>query len=290
MSWYEFRPYVSVAEKREQAKRELAQLRKRGRSASPVAIAGRAIASSFWGKAWCDNLERYSDYEYRLPRGRSYVRNGAVIDLQITQSAVTALVSGSELYKVKVAIAPLAAARWRAICRDCVGSIDSLVELLQGRFAKGVMDRVCREGDGMFPAPDEIKLSCSCFDWAGMCKHVAAALYGVGARLDESPRLLFVLRGVDETALLAGAATEIALPAASPDAAVLEEKDVAALFGLEMAEPAASSAQQPAKRKLTTGKAQRAPKAKPSSRKLHDASGAAAEKRSPRARSDRAAP
>ena len=170
-----------------------------------MTIEGRTIAKSFWGKSWCSNLERYSDFANRLPRGRTYVRNGSVVDLQIAKGEVLAFVSGSELYKIKIDIAPVAARRWKAICRDCAGTINSLVELLQGRLAKGVMDRVCREGDGLFPSPDEIKLSCSCPDWADMCKHVAAALYGVGARLDEQPRLLFVLRGVDESELLAGA-------------------------------------------------------------------------------------
>ena len=173
-------------------------------------IEGRKIAKSFWGKSWCSNLERYSDFASRLPRGRSYVRNGLVVDLQIAAGKVAALVSGSELYESTITIAPVRATRWKAICRDCSGSIDSLVELLQGRLAKGVMDRVCREGDGLFPAPGEIKLSCSCPDWADMCKHVAAVLYGVGARLDEQPQLLFVLRGVDENELIAGAGQDLA--------------------------------------------------------------------------------
>jgi uncharacterized Zn finger protein len=112
-----------------------------------------------------------------------------------------------------------------------------LVELLQGRLAKGVMDRVCREGDGLFPAPKEIKLSCSCPDWADMCKHVAAVMYGVGARLDEQPQLLFLLRDVDENELLASAGQDLPLTRAAPiTAKVLDEGDVAALFGLEMAE------------------------------------------------------
>ena len=115
------------------------------------------------------------------------------------------MVAGSELYQIKIVIAPVMRARWKSICRDCAGTVDSLVELLQGRLAKGVMDRVCREGDGLFPSPTEIKLSCSCPDWADMCKHIAAALYGVGARLDEKPQLLFVLRDVDETEMLASA-------------------------------------------------------------------------------------
>jgi len=241
MNYFGWQPYVPVAERRRQAERKLAKLKKNGQSVAPVTIEGRTIATTFWGKSWCTNLERYSDYENRIPRGRSYVRNGSVLDLQITEGEITAMVAGSELYKIKIAIAPVKAARWKAICRDSAGTIDSLVELLQGRLAKGVMDRVCREGDGLFPSPTEIKLSCSCPDWADMCKHVAAALYGVGARLDQKPQLLFVLRGVDENELIAGAGQDLTLTKAAPSAAkMLDDGDVAALFGLEMAEPARS--------------------------------------------------
>jgi uncharacterized Zn finger protein len=227
--------YVSVAEKRRQAQRKISELKKKGGPIAPVTIEGRTIARNFWGKAWCGNLERYSDFASRLPRGRSYVRNGCVVDLQITAGKIAAKVSGQELYDVTISIAPVIAKRWQAICRDCSGTIDSLVELLQGRLAKSVMDRVCREGDGLFPAPGEIKLSCSCPDWADMCKHVAATLYGVGARLDEAPRLLFVLRGVDESELLAGSGQEMTYGRSAPDVrAVLNDGDVAALFGIEM--------------------------------------------------------
>ncbi|MEA2991052.1 MAG: hypothetical protein QOG83_3763 [Alphaproteobacteria bacterium] len=240
MSFHSWGDYVSVGEKRLQAQQALAKLRKQGRSVAPVTIEGRKIANSFWGQSWCTNLERYSDYAYRLPRGRSYVRNGFVVDLQIAKGEITARVSGSDLYSVKIVMAPVKTSRWKSICCDCAGTIDSLVELLQGRLAKGVMDRVCREGDGLFPSPEEIKLSCSCPDWADMCKHVAAALYGVGARLDAEPRLLFVLRGVDENELLAGGSGNMALARPAPSAKVLADSDVAALFGLEMAEAATS--------------------------------------------------
>ena len=237
MSYYfEWRPYVSVAERRRQAERKLAKLRKKGQPVDPVTIEGRTIASSFWGKSWCANLERYSDFANRMPRGRSYVRNGSVVDLQVAKGKVTAMVAGTELYKIEIVIAPVKSTHWKSICRDCAGSIDSLVELLQGRLAKGVMDRVCREDDGLFPAPPEIKLSCSCPDWADMCKHVAAALYGIGARLDARPELLFVLRGVDTNELLAGAGKDTTLARPKPrNAKVLADDDVAALFGLEMA-------------------------------------------------------
>lgn len=251
MSYYfAWRSYMSVAEKRRNAEREVAKLKKRGQSIAPVRIEGRTIAKSFWGQAWCANLERYSDYESRLPRGRSYVRNGSVVDLQIGKGEIAAMVAGSELYKTKVSIAPVAKARWKSICRDCAGSIDSLVELLQGGLAKGVMDRVCREGDGLFPSPGEIQFACSCPDWADMCKHVSAVLYGVGARLDEKPQLLFVLRGVDENELIAAAGHDLALLRATPAAAkVLNDTDVAALFGLEMADTANSGGTDAPKRK-----------------------------------------
>ena len=263
MSYYfAWRPYVSVAEKRRQADREEAKLKKRGQSIVPVKIEGRAIAKSFWGQAWCTNLERYSDYENRLPRGRSYVRNGSVVDLQIAKGEVTAMVAGSDLYRINIAISPVKTSRWKAICRDCAGTIDSLVELLQGRLAEGVMDRVCREGDGLFPSPREIKLSCSCPDWADMCKHVAAALYGVGVRLDDKPQLLFVLRGVDENELIAGAGKDLSLTKAVPRTGkVLDDSDVAALFGLEMAEPADSETPNPAAAKTKKPRQSRTPKA-----------------------------
>jgi uncharacterized Zn finger protein len=247
MSYFEWHPYVPVAEKRRQAQHKLAKLRKRGQSVAPVTIEGRTIAKTFWGKSWCANLERYGDYATRIPRGRTYVRNGSVLDLQIARGEILAMVAGSSLYKIKITIAPVKAAQWKAICRDCAGAIDSLVELLQGRMAKGIMDRVCRERDGLFPSPEEIKLSCSCPDWADMCKHVAAALYGVGARLDEKPQLLFVLRGVDENELLVNAGQDLALAKAAPGAArLLDDSDVATLFGLEMAESATCDAVIPA--------------------------------------------
>ena len=224
------------------AAREMEKLRKKGHPVSPVVIEGRTIAKTFWGKAWCENLERYSDYANRLPRGRTYVRNGSVVDLQIAPGEIKALVSGSEIYKVAVKVAPVAKARWKSICKDCAGAIDSLVELLQGRFSKGVMERICRQKTGLFPSPDEIKLSCSCPDWAEMCKHVAAVLYGIGARLDQQPELLFRLHEVDEKELIAKAGKALPLAKKGPAAAkVLGGEDLSELFGLDMAQSTAAS-------------------------------------------------
>jgi len=250
MYYSRWKPYVSVAERRHKAAKEMQKLGKKGRAVSPVVIAGRTIASTFWGKAWCDNLERYSDFSNRLPRGRTYVRNGSVLDLQIAPGEVKALVSGSEIYKVAVKVSTVAMAHWTAICTDCAGGIDSLVELLQGRFSKGVMERICREKTGLFPAPGEITFTCSCPDWASMCKHVAAVFYGIGARLDDRPELLFHLRKVDEKDLIAKAGSGLPLSKKGPGAdKVLAADDLAEMFGLEMAgaEADAASASAPAR-------------------------------------------
>ena len=234
MSHYDWKPYVPVAQRRAKAARAAAKLSRAGSPIAPIRIQGLKIATTFWGKAWCDHLESYSDYENRLPRGRTYVRNGSVVDLQVQGGAVRALVSGSSLYKVTITVAPLSAPKWQSICGDCAGSIDSLVELLQGRLSSAVMQRVCQQQSGLFPAPAEITLDCSCPDWATMCKHVAAVLYGVGARLDEQPQLIFQLRAVDQADLVARAASAQTLATKRPAGAKLLDDDLGALFGLDL--------------------------------------------------------
>jgi uncharacterized Zn finger protein len=224
-------PYVPVAQRKAQALKKIAALKKNGHVCQPVQIEGRVIAKSFWGKAWCDNLAAYSDYANRLPRGSSYVRNGSVIDLRIGKGQVLAMVSGSEIYNVEINVQPLPSARWKTLCKQCSGQIGSLVELLQGKLSKAVMETVIRRPDGLFPQPAELKLHCSCPDGAWVCKHVAATLYGVGARFDRDPALLFDLRGVDPQELMT---CGMALPQATVQDN-LADADLSALFGIDLA-------------------------------------------------------
>jgi uncharacterized Zn finger protein len=256
-----WRPYVSVAQRRRQAEREMQKRKKQGHAVSPVIIEGRAIVKTFWGKSWCENLEGYSDYENRLPRGRTYVRNGSVVDLQIKPGVINAWVSGSELYEISLTVAPVAKSRWKSICDDCAGAIDSLVELLQGRFSKGVMERICRQSHGLFPTPAELKLSCSCPDGAYMCKHVAAVLYGIGARFDHQPELLFRLRGVDEKELIVKAGKGLPLAKQAPAPARILGGDLSAIFGLDMGQ--SSAPKLPKKKARAAKKSAVAEKSKP---------------------------
>ena len=234
MGWrYDYKPYVPVAKRRAQAAKEVARRLKKGQAVSPVVIEGRAIVSTFWGKAWCTNLESYSDFENRLPRGRTYVRNGSVVDLRVDKGRINALVSGSEVYTVQIDIAPLPRKAWQVVKERCAGKIGSLVELLQGKLSDGVMGAVTDRAEGLFPKPSEIKMRCSCPDYAGMCKHIAAVTYGIGNRLDSSPELLFELRGVDHRELI-----EQAIPTppkrARRGARTIEAADLGAIFDIEI--------------------------------------------------------
>ena len=266
MAWYDyggwsFRPYVSVTEKKARAAKAIARVaKKRGRAAEPVVIPrrGRGIATTFWGRAWCDNLERYMDFANRLPRGRTYVRNGSVVDLAIARGKVEALVAGSELYTVTVRIAQMKRARWRGVVSRCTGRIGSLVGLLRGKLSAEVLAVLADAKDGLFPEPREITMECSCPDWAGMCKHVAAVLYGVGARLDEKPELFFTLRRVDETELLSSATSGAISRADAGAGKRIAVGKLADVFGIEI------EAEPPAKRGGAQSETGRTRRGKPS--------------------------
>jgi uncharacterized Zn finger protein len=270
MAWYgngdwEFRPYVSVAQRRANAARELARLttKKNGRKPEPVVLGHRRrqIAATFWGKAWCDNLERYADLANRLPRGRSYIRNGSVVDLSITKGKVEARVAGSQLYTVEIGIAPMARARWRQVVARCTGKIASLVGLLRGELSADVMAVLVDGTHGLFPAPREIEMDCSCPDWAGVCKHIAAVLYGVGTRLDEKPELFFVLRQVDQAELLSsatsGAISRHRAGRGTEGGTRIAASKLADVFGIEIVDEPASRAKPRVKGRPTPSRLRR---------------------------------
>jgi uncharacterized Zn finger protein/DNA-binding transcriptional regulator YiaG len=218
------------------------------------------MARTFWGQAWCDHIESFHDYENRLPRGRTYLRNGSVCHLDIAPGEITAKVCGSELYSVTIAIKPLAARNWQAVKKRCAGQIGSLLELLQGRLSEKVMTVVTDPANGLFPQTREIELQCSCPDWAEMCKHVAAVLYGVGVRLDEQPELLFLLRGVDHQELIDTDVTVATGTKRAGSSRHLAEGDLADLFGIEFTEePVATPAPRRKKSVSAAGKSRRTP-------------------------------
>lgn len=263
MGWrFDYKPYVPVAKRRAQAAREAAKRVKKGHSITPVVIKGRAIVSTFWGKAWCTNLESYSDFSNRLPRGRTYVRNGSVVDLKIEKGRITAFVSGSELYTVRIDIAALPHEAWQVVKELCAGKIGSLVELLQGKLSSAVMEAVTDRAEGLFPKPKEIKMSCSCPDYAGMCKHLAAVMYGIGNRLDSSPELLFELRGVDHQELIEQA-IPVAPTRAKRGAHTIESADLGAIFDIEINDRPASDppSSEPTEKKASKVKVAKAPAA-----------------------------
>ncbi len=231
MYGYRWKAHVPVAQRRTSAEKLAVDALKRGKVLSPVRIVGRVIATSFWGRAWCDNLESYADFDNRLPRGRTYARNGSVIDLQIGPGRVDAKVQGSSTYTTTVTVNPLDAGRWRSLVAAHASQVASVVDLLQGELPKSLLAALADRSSHLFPEPAELAFSCSCPDWATMCKHVAAVLYGVGNRLDAQPELFFHLRGVD-VADLAASGAMVDFVACDDDG--LGGADLGAMFGIDL--------------------------------------------------------
>ena len=228
-------PTTSELKRKSEASRVSAE--KKGKRLEPVVIQGRNIAKSWWGRAWCDNLERYADYESRLDRGKRYVKTGAVIDLSITKGRIQAKVQGSRKtpYKVEIRISPLSEERCQEILQTCGKRVETLENLLAGDFPEELKELFTQRG-GLFPSSREISFSCSCPDWALMCKHVAAVLYGIGARLDENPSLFFELRGIEMgrfiDVAIVSRVERMLKNAGQTSGRTIDERDIRGLFGI----------------------------------------------------------
>jgi len=242
MAYWEYPRYVSVGEKRAKAARKLKQLRKKNPAIQPVILEGRAIARTWWGKSWNLNLEGYADYSNRIGRGRSYVRHGAVLDLQVSAGQVESLVQGTRAkpYSVVIKIKRIKKNIWQNMKTACAGKLDSLPELLAGKFPQALGKIFTAAGHGLFPSPKEIEFDCSCPDWAHMCKHVAATLYGIGARLDNDPNLFFKLRKVKIDDLIQEAVKDqsykLLKKAEKTGTRMIAESDLSGMFDIDMEE------------------------------------------------------
>lgn len=257
-SYYGFPPYVPVAQRRAKAARKLEQLKKKTPGIQPVVLEDRTLARTWWGKSWNQNLERYADYSNRIGRGRSYVRHGAVLDLKIEPGKVRALVQGSQAqpYKIEIAIAALDQKTWVRLRNSATGQLDSLADLLAGKFPKSLQELFFAKGQGLFPEPKEIRFDCSCPDWASMCKHVAATLYGVGARLDENPDLFFKLRKIEVDELITQAVKSttrsLLAKARTKSAEVIADADLTEVFGIELEDRGKAAKSRPKRRQATS--------------------------------------
>jgi uncharacterized Zn finger protein len=243
---YGFAPYESVGEKKAKAKKKIAQLRKKDKDIAPVEIQGRKIANTWWGMAWCRNLEIYADFKNRLSRGRSYVTHGCVLDLRVKPGVINAKVMGSgrNIYNCEIKIDPVNKKKWEKIKKLVYGKIGSLTELLAGKFPKELESALSAKDGGLFPAPNEFHPDCDCPDWSEFCKHLAAVIYGVGNRLDSNPELLFKLRGVDSKELVSEVVAEHkenllekAKNVKSKRRIKLNDKKLSKMFGIEFSMP-----------------------------------------------------
>jgi uncharacterized Zn finger protein len=242
--------YQDAAEQKKQIQREIAKRKKRGEKFEVLeAPAGqKKLSTTFWGQAWCRNLESYQVYESRLPRGRSYLRQGNVYNLEIEPGKLSAVVAGSELYDTAITIQPLPKKQWKQIVESSAGQVGSMLDLLAGKLGDGLMQVLTDPDKGLFPKPKEICFNCSCPDFADMCKHISAVLYGVGVLLDTKPELLFTLRGVDQAELLSNASSA-AITDITANEGDLAGVDLSAIFGIDLGTEIAMEEPPPAKKK-----------------------------------------
>lgn len=225
----------AAREQKEHLQRQIDRHLQRGETLEVLTApsGSKKLCTTFWGQAWCRNLEAYQVYDARLPRGRSCLRQGRVFNLEISAGSISALVAGADLYEASVHILPLSQERWQEITHAATSRAPSMLDLLAGRLGDDLMQLLTNPEHGLFPSPKEIRFDCSCPDYADLCEHTAAVLYGTGLKLDADPALLFTLRQVDPAALLASAGSAVA--AALPDTGGdLSGSDLSALFGIDL--------------------------------------------------------
>lgn len=240
MYWGGYGDYISVDQKKAQAQERIKKLIKKGEKIEPVYIEGKSIANTWWAKAWNKNLQLYADYTNRIGRGSSYVRNGFVLDLKISNGLVTALVSGKKIYNIHIDIAPLSITKWNTIKELCKGKIESVTELCSGKFPKDLILVFTDKDMGLFPSLNEMKFYCNCPDYAKMCKHISAVLYGIGARFDSDPNLFFTLRNVNISDLISVVVKEKTksiiekAKIKSKGTKILSDANLSSMFGVEV--------------------------------------------------------
>lgn len=236
MLWYNFPVYKSIGALKAECQSFLKKYEKKHPDVQPIIIEGKKIATTWWVEAWNKNLERYSDYDNRLSRGRAYVRSGCVIDLKICEKEVIALVKGSSLYRVKVRIDPLSPSKTKTLSQKCTDKIENINALIAGNFPKEMSELFLNTKNGLFPSPREIHFACDCPDDAYMCKHVAAVLYGIGRRFDDNPLLFFKLRKININELIRNSISEkisgLISKFKQPSTRIIENSEICKLFGL----------------------------------------------------------
>ena len=231
MSWHN---YDEGEEAKQNVQRQLEKRQAKGEELKQViAPKGKKLASEFWGQAWQRHLEGLADYETRLPRGRSYLRQGNIYNLEIATGRVTAEVAGEHLYEVSIHFTPLTSEKWESIKQACAGQIGSMLDLLGGKIGEGIMRVISDTDHALFPRSKDIRFTCTCPDWADLCKHSAAVLYAIGLEFDREPELFFTLRGVDHHELVTVSGSSLS-QANSADVTVIPDDQIAGIFDIDI--------------------------------------------------------
>lgn len=201
---------MKAADLEAQARRELIELKSAGEEVRPVVGTTRKLAAHFWGSAWMKHLALCESGGWSLSAGRTLLRHGCVLDLQLEAGLIRARVMEERLHDVEIALDPLDGERLEELRTICSGKIDSLVPLLEGTLDDALLATLCNAETGLLPEPGAWHMSCTCPDWSEPCPHAAAAIYAAGILIDAEPSLLFRLRQVSPEDLLQSPAEKAA--------------------------------------------------------------------------------
>ena len=202
-------------------------------------------AESWWARRWVEVLESFQ-VGRRLGRGRSYARQGQVVEIELGKGFVTALVQGSRdaPYLVRMRLSMLSSIDWKKVTRSIAEDPELTGALVTGRIPENIEEVFQPLGLSLFPtASGDLKTACSCPDQANPCKHVAAVYYLLGEEFDRDPFLVFRLRGIDRAELIeaiGGSAALRGAPVAAPARPAPEAKPATEAGATEAGEATAA--------------------------------------------------
>jgi len=163
------------------------------------------FGGTWWAKRWISALERLG-WSNRLQRGRTYARQGNVLEVKVRPGRIDARVQGSRKrpYRVTIHIEPLSDSDWDKAASAMAERALFAARLLAGEMPENIEDAFVQCDTQLFPRSEQdIDMSCTCPDWANPCKHIAAVFYTLGTEFDRDPFLLLLLRGMSREHLLA---------------------------------------------------------------------------------------
>lgn len=167
-----------------------------------------------WGQRFLQALEQGLEPK-RLARGRQYSASHRVPDWAWTgghlrfsgKNRGTAYYGMNEPIRFEghIEISPLPGCLWQAVIPELGNQAGFIARLLLNEIPDSLESHLQARGHSLIPGRygEDLQATCSCPETESPCRHVAAVLVALAARIDQTPLLLFELRGLNRATLAA---------------------------------------------------------------------------------------